>query len=444
MSNLYQVKLERLAKQKQRLDDLTADYQAISDDISSTISSRDRQRLERDLKQCEKEMERVAEVCDRLEAELQKFQSKVDETQTLIDLLSPIPFEVVIKIYRNCLAEGRARSIPDTLEALVQQLTDLPKDLLVRFIGLLIQEPIEQRDALKAWVIQQGMTLPEAEVRTAEICLMIKVKTRGNPSLGYLVEAAISQDPDPWDSTIEPTKTPIPIPFAPDPKRAPGYAQEDLPQILDHLIATCGSQYQIPLSDLVIQWFLPIELMSLPLEHWQIQIGRIQKQCNGLRCKAVIVRSSDRQYYLSASGDWKKYWMRLLECRASRCFQTLESLDPIKGRTTINWIKTQVVGCKFVEHHELQKQEMLWDELLGQGLPVALWMRQSKGDAEKAKKVMQSVTKCSIAELPDSLARHRQKALSHDCETDRLEAASLCLLLDNPFRPFPTIDYQSA
>ena len=334
MSNLYQVKLERLAKQKQRLDDLTADYQAISNDISSTISSVDRQRLERNLKQCEEEMDRVAMVCDRLEAELQKFQAQADELQTLIDLLRPIRFEIVVKIYRNCLAEGRARSIPDTLEALVQQLIDLPKDLLVQFVGLLMQEPIEQRDSLKAWAIQQGMTLPEVEVRTAEICLMIKVKTRGNPSLGYRVEAAIAQDPDPWDSTIEPIKTLISIPFAPDPKCAPGYAQEDLPQILDQIIATCGSNYQIPLSDLVIQWFLPIELMSLPLEHWQIQIGRIQKQCNGLRCKAVIVRSSDRQYYLSASGDWKKYWKRLLDCRETRCTQTLELLDPIQGKTS--------------------------------------------------------------------------------------------------------------
>jgi hypothetical protein len=438
-----QLKQKQLKADRQQLDNLIAEDDAITQQLGYETNAAERLRLERQQEDCRVRMDKLAEKCDRLEAELQEVQAKDEALQTLVNLLSLVQLEILMKIYRDCLVEGRSRSIPDTVEGLVQQLADFPGEKLLQFVSLLMQEPIEQKDALKTWATKQGMALPKELIQMTEVCLMIRVKPRRiNDS--YIVEAAISQDPDPWNPEIEPIRTPLKISLSPNPQLAPGYAQEDLPKILDELITTCGTKYKIALSDLVIQWFLPIELMSLPLEHWQIQIGRIQKQSNGIRCKAVIVRSCERRDYELASGDWHKYWKRLLEFRESRCSETLVLLDPITRRTTINWKKTKVIGCKFVEHHEVQKQAELWDALLGQGLPVALWMRHCQRDPEKTRKALQTVAKCSIAQLSDSLAGHRQKALSHDCETDRLEAASLCLLLDNPFRPFPTIDYYSA
>ncbi|NJN58292.1 MAG: hypothetical protein HC879_12740 [Leptolyngbyaceae cyanobacterium SL_5_9] len=47
-------------------------------------------------------------------------------------------------------------------------------------------------------------------------------------------------------------------------------------------------------------------------------VVRKQKECSGKRCKAVIVRSSDRHFisrYQSAAGDWKKYWTRQHQLR---------------------------------------------------------------------------------------------------------------------------------
>jgi MoxR-like ATPase len=56
-------------------------------------------------------------------AELRDFQTKEQECQTLIHLLHSISYESLAKIYRESVAEGRPRSIPETLEALVQQET---------------------------------------------------------------------------------------------------------------------------------------------------------------------------------------------------------------------------------------------------------------------------------------------------------------------------------
>jgi vWA-MoxR associated protein C-terminal domain/vWA-MoxR associated protein middle region (VMAP-M) 1/Effector-associated domain 9 len=456
----------KLKASEDRFETLKKDYQDVSKQRDSTTNVQEINNFERQLDTILEELSKTGSEIDELEKKIQEFQEKELNTnipealQTLVNLLKVIDFEVVARIYRSCLSQGRLRLVPNRLEALVQQLTDMPgapnePEPLVRFVGLLMQEAsitAQQQESLKTWATQQGMMIQSkkpASSETAEVCLMVKVQPRAfnDPSLGYVVSAAIAQDPNPWNPDIKPITTPITITVRPDPKCAPGYAQEDLPLMLNELIGTCGKEHHIPLSDLIIQWFLPIELMSLPVEHWQIQISESQKQCSGGRCKAVIVRSSDRHFspfYQLASGDWQKYWKRLLACQETRCAETLVPLDPIARKTTINWKKPQVVGCKFVAHPELQQQKVLWEQLLGQGVPIALWMRQSREDPQITKRVMQTVTKCSIVKLPESLADHRQKALSSDSETDRLKTASLCLLLDNPFRPFPTLDYESA
>ena len=65
---------------------------------------------------------------------------------------------------------------------------------------------------------------------------------------------------------------------------------------------------------------------------------------------------------------------------------------------------------------------------------------------QQAKKSMEVVTRnCSIMKLPESLSAERQKVLSqkYESEIEQLKKSRLCLLWDNPFRRFPTIEYQS-
>lgn len=460
MSNLYaiQVQKTRLKALDSRLKGLQEKYEKLSSQVEFTSNAADKDDREKQLAAIAEEMTEIAKQCDSLKAQLVQTDSLhelPDALQSLVNLLTSLDWEIIAKTYRSCLSQGRHRLIPDTLEALVRQLADFPGELdepqpLLRFVSLLIQEPslaAEQQESLKAWAKTQGMPIQEesaGQLETAEICLMVKVRPRSlnDPSLGYLVSAAIAQDPNPWKSDVEPITTPITIAVTPDPKCAPGYSQDDLPRILEELIAVCGREHHIPLTDLIIQWFLPIRLMSLPVEHWQFKSGRQQTEYSGKRCKAVIIRSLDRHFlpvYQTSCGDWRKYWTRLLTCQEAKYSEALVKLNTGTGKTRINWGNARVVGCRFVEHDDPQRQEALWEELLGQGVPIALWTRQSE-----TKRRMQSLSTCTISKLSESLANHRQKALSHDAEIDRLKAASLCLLLDNPFRPFPTLDYQSA
>ncbi|GAB4325527.1 MAG: hypothetical protein OHK0047_10450 [Leptolyngbyaceae cyanobacterium] len=458
----YSIKLKRIELKtlENRFKKLEKDYEDLSNQRDRTTNAAEVNNLELQLNNILEDLQKVGIQRDQLQGEIQKLEAEElnhaipEPLQKLVSLLLPIESEIIAKTYRLSLSQGRPRLVPTPLEALVRQLAELPgapnePEPLLQFVNLLLQEPalaVEQRASLKTWAKTQGLDVQGEELTLAkatEVCLMIKVLPRAlnDPSLGYVVDAAIAQDPDPWNCDVEPLTTPLSIEVSPDPKCAPGYCQDDLPRVLDALIATCG-KHHIPLTELVIQWFLPNELMSLPVEHWQFQSGKHQKEYCGRRCKAVIIRSSDRHFlphYQVASGDWQKYWTRLLNCQGSKCSEVLVQLNPITGKTQVNWKNARIVGCKFVEHPNPQQQERLWDELLGQGVPIALWTRQAGAQSKK-----KSLSACTIANLSEALAAHRQKALSHGSEADRLRAASLCLLFDNPFRPFPTLDYESA
>jgi hypothetical protein len=378
----------------------------------------------------------------------------------LIQVLTPIDFNTtVVKAYRDSLPELRRRPTPDNLEALVRLIADIPGQPdelkpLWRFVKSLIQDKSLDSDcqrAIEAWAKVQKIPLDlatetvQSKSETGETYLMIKVKF--HPPDKYIVSAAIVEDPDPLKLEVKRKETSINIPILPDPKYSPGYSQEQLPLILSELIAICGGKYSIPLTDLVVQWFLPIELMSLPIEHWQISIGR-QKPCNGERCKAVIVRSSERHFssdYQSVLGEWQEHWKHLLDRINLQSNKALEPLDPMTGKAKIEWSQTNAVGCTFIEHDDLQQQIEFWDNLLGQGLPIALWSRQPVTNKRKTKRIMKSVTESSLAALQISLTKQRINALPNTSATTITSqpAAQLALLWDNPFRRFPDIQYES-
>lgn len=335
-----------------------------------------------------------------------------DALQRLVSLLDCIDFAIVNKAYQAC-SLGRRREAPTIVADLVKQLADIPGEHneqrpLWNFVDFLIQnrrlEP-SQELALRAWAESQGVVLSVVPLEIAENYLMVKVQPRGG-SLGYIVSAAIVQDPAPDERQAELIETQLTVPDGTDPKYAPGYHQDELADVLSNLIDICGdAPHEIALTELTVQWFLPIELLNLPVEHWQIRIGRNQRPCNGELCKVVILRSYDRHFppyakaYKSVVGEWRNCWQRLLANQEIHCEHALEA---ITAQAEIAWRNSQVVGYHFTEHADRLQQEDLWDKLLSRGSPVALWLRQAGTDLEVAEAMMQSVKDCS---LQDCLVR---------------------------------------
>ena len=472
MRRLYQLKLKRLNNYKKRLDELEKDFLKNSDAISAATDPVTRERLQKQESILEKEMEQLAKQYDALEEELQKLpeyqelqkkEKALEDIITLLTLLNDISLDKVINAYRFCLPEANPNKSSETHESLIQKLAEMPEAKgelkpVLRFVNFLIHKSsltYAQREELKAWAKAHGLPAEmlnseqkQNQANTVETCLMVKVKPRSlnDSSKGYLLNATLFTDSDPFEPEApeEPIVTPIEVP-PPNNPNSLAYSQDELGIVLGKLIDICGAKHEIALTELTVQLFLPIELMSLAIEHSQLSRG---KQCCGQRCKALLVRSYERHFledYRSAKGDWKKYWKRFLEFPEATCADTLTLLTVAK-KTKIQANKPKVLGCRFIEHHEQQQQEDFWDNILAQGLPIAFWIRHLGTTPQEAKRVMGSVTrKCPIAKLPESLRKKRQQILSqqYESESEQFKKAPLCLLWDNPFRPFPSINYQS-
>ena len=373
----------------------------------------------------------------------------------LIELLTFTDSRIIIdRVYKSTFAEIRHREIPKALSTLVLQIADLPSDAdrsqpkpLDRFVNCLMQDrayvDIGLFASLCTWAIAQEITIQPFQPIYPSLETYLKIEVKQYLPDKYLVSAAIVADPDPRNLVAEITSTVIDIPILPNTKYASGYSKDQLPEIFSALVAICGDNHSIALTDLNVEWFLPTSLMSQDVEHWQIKTGKKRTHYSGKLCKSVIVRSTDRYLsdYRSVFGEWKKNWKNMPTCPQSLCTDTLKNLDPMAGEREIDLSKPNVVGCKFIEHPDPQQQEDFWDELFSQGLPIALWCRRSGSDLA----IMDDVTNCSLVNLPISLTEHRKQALAQipDDPLTIEPAAHLSLLWDNPFRLFPTITYQS-
>jgi vWA-MoxR associated protein C-terminal domain/Effector-associated domain 9 len=449
MTQGYQSKLKMLFEREVRLDALKQDLESNGQQLIQTTNEVDRLRLDRQGESIENEMNEVAREFDRLVQEMIS-----DSLNSLLMIINSMSLEKLTEVLKTCLGSSY-RSVPKSIQTLLLMLNEIPgspgdTNPLFRFVRLLIQDSslTEFRVPLESWIRGQG-ELPEGYDRdthslNSEISdnyLMITVKPK--PPEGYIVCGAIVRDLDPFDPKLQSSGTQLKIanPIV-------NKIELELKSILCELVLLCVREHGIPLSDLTVQWFLPLELMNLPVEHWDLPIGR-QKYFSGRRCKAIAIRSYERQFsddYDMSSGDWKKYWTRFLDDRHAQCHASLDEINPTKNEKEVKWHNINVKGCQFLELENHTHKADLWDLLLAQGVSIALWMRYLP-ICQNACEIVNIIPPCSIGELPTALTTHRQSVLPLEANTpisDTTGAAHLSLLWDNPFRRFPTIEYQSA
>lgn len=438
-----QIQLRELQVELKALED---DSQNLTAQITFNIGGVEHGKFKRQQDDLFIKMEKISIQCDRLQAEIWQ-ESATPELSELYSIL-----EIIERQDQGGVCKAAQLSLPEVsfcvtpLASMVLQIADLPGEPnaprpLQRFVGALIDDasldPKYQKQ-LKDWATKHSISIVSLPIilssELSEVCLMIKVVSL--PPSKYMVSAAIVRNLDLWRTEeILPESTAIDLPSILN----SGCTQEQLPDILGELLKICGDK--IPLSDLTVQWFLPIELMSLAVEHWPITIGK-QRPCNGEHCKAVVIRCADRHFfsdYQVMNGEWRKRWQAIDP--STHCHSVLDPLNPQVDKVNINWQQAKV-GCHFVEHQDPTEQEKFWDKLISQGLPLAIWVRQSGASQRKSQGVIKSVTNCAVADLPTSLTDHRKQALPQMAKAPS-QAVHLAMLWDNPFLRFPSLDYQS-
>ncbi len=433
-SHLVKVKRDQLVGLNKRSEALIKDYLGISTQLTTVnVSSIDHNYLIREQESIDGELQKLAQEIDNLNQEIYQLRSDGLEknirgaVSNLVTVCNSIAWQTIKEAYRAVCQRGE---IPETTENLLLNLAEMAgpdeedrNKPLWLFVDILRQNPSlnpRQKNTLEQLLLDRNL-LNEMENsdQAKEYYLMVKVAyIPANRT--YDIAANLVRDPDPLNHQLMPPTTTIDVPPASNPDYAPEYTKNELFHIVGELIAICAEKHHIPIPNLTVQLFLPIEFISLPIEHKQFQknLNGSYKPCIGSQCKGVIVRSYDRHFsesYKRSLPEWKQNWQRYSKNRQLLCQDTLH--PPTQWTTPPNG-----VGSKFVEPDKPEKGQILWDELLGDGIPIALWVRQPT-DSQNAHSIMQAIIdKCSLTELPNRLKSHRKQHISHKVdEATRLQ-----------------------
>ena len=274
-----------------------------------------------------------------------------------------------------------------------------------------------------------------------DILLMIQIKYR--PGNRYIVSAVLAWDENPWSLAAKADREPVRLKGTPHEP----ISIEQIESVLDGVCKVCSKQYGIDLRKLTVQWFLPIELMSQPVEDFKIRIGR-SFFCHWEECRTVMIRSSDRHFsedYDNVAGRWKGFWKRLSEMKDWDAAKVLSFVTPEDNLKSL-CDQGECLGLHFLASTEPERQEDFWDKFLGQGFPIALWHGDSENLNEPCSRISQFISEGSIAQLPEKLTTVRKSSLASSTSNTIGEYSGhrqFSLMWDNPFRPFPDVELTS-
>ncbi|MEI6044130.1 MAG: hypothetical protein WCS37_07035 [Chloroflexota bacterium] len=227
-------------------------------------------------------------------------------------------------------------------------------------------------------------------------------------------------------------------------------AIKQLEEISNECYQKCRQQLGINMDNLIVEVFLPCNLLDRPVETWEVDIAyKFKKQTMKLGQKhPVVVRAYERtvkDFEDELKPSWQKGWQKLEACRCKT--------QPAKGFIcdSIHCQDEESFSANLRVDNEsfylgmtlpllpYPKDENVWhviDTVYLEGTPVVLWVREPAGDVDEVKKHYHKLLKGEkLAQLPRQVYNLRLEAaaslnLQHPCR-------QIVLLLDDPTRPPP-------
>jgi hypothetical protein len=287
----------------------------------------------------------------------------------------------------------------------------------------------------------------DGDLGILEYLLMFKVERHGSDA--YRVKAKLVSDRNP-SSQERPHENDV---YDIKGLTLDGIAIEEFEVMLDQAIEECSETYGIDRGDLIVQWFLPMELFHLQVEQIQLRMGRRSCVNSGKTCNQVIIRSYDLHFdrcYRKSLAAWKSRWQQFLEKPQQKVSQTLPEISPEQNLPEGWRNNCQIWGSRFTIPIDPKMREDFWDRKFMEGFPFALWRRDGNNSIGKTE--FEQLAEQAVRDLPTAVTQIYRNTLpgaapSQSATTmmGRPDLTNLALLWDNPFRPFPdSIDYQSA
>ena len=331
---------------------------------------------------------------------------------------------------------------------------------VVYFVLRLLREELisfELLGQLKAWVInrepqvrqqlekQEKQKSRVAPVNPLQSTLMLKVQPDPQERGHQIITAILTQDENHnWCDKVVPKAIAL--------GEARTVVSNNAYSWLHEFVKVCTGQdqgeYGIALRDLAVECFLPVELLHLAVDaNWTVELGDARPL--SICCKSFTVRvldrhGSGRKYELQRSG-WEQAWEHL----ARYCEQPWNN-NFVTGEGELDELLDAFIeqdgftGWQFELPSDREDQTDLFEEILNEAVPMALWIRPDEQvGLDEAEVEQQSPPDwnwipgdVALEQLPKALTKVRKR------RSTALLGRRMVLMWDNPFRPLPDIDYQ--
>ncbi len=215
----------------------------------------------------------------------------------------------------------------------------------------------------------------------------------------------------------------------------------DIPKQLNKFLKTGlrhlrGKQYQ-----LIIEVFLPSDLIGTEVDRWKISDPIIEEITLGIKYP-IRLRSLERlnlEYLDSYLSDWYKYWDKVKTVLHNEPIQEL--FEHLKEMETFNWKSLrsslkEKIGLKVTCAPPKAKTKDLFKAILMATTPIAIWTRCDIPNFDQVAAIDEILTFKPLCHLCESVRQTREKA---DAQTEEHLGFHLALLWEDPHRLTPNV-----
>ena len=215
--------------------------------------------------------------------------------------------------------------------------------------------------------------------------------------------------------------------------------------ILDNFIERCFA-FLPKDHKLIIEIFLPIDLLETEVEWWNIKDYDYSKTPIGTKYPVRLrsIERLDERYLQRYLYQWQQKWQKAKSVlRQQPTQQDFGHLDLIKDETfTIEYLLYELeekIGLKLTSCPPRHKRQDLFKAILKSTIPIALWTRYYF--PEQNKEIDKLFVLKPLCFLCDSIKKKRMEALAQRDEVQKQKhlGSHLALLWENPYRLTPDV-----
>ena len=192
---------------------------------------------------------------------------------------------------------------------------------------------------------------------------------------------------------------------------------------------------------LIIEFFLPSDLMCMEIDRWKITDPIADDITLGIKYP-IRLRSLERlnlDYLDSYLSQWYEYWDKVRDILQNEpipeLFEHLQEMESFNWKLLSSKLKYKI-GLKVTCTHSKSIRKDLFKAILTATTPIAIWTRTDIANLDQVTEIDKILTFKPLRHLCESVRLSREQA---DAQTEEHLGHHLALLWENPYRLTPDI-----